>query len=838
MAKNKKQDEKTKILSTQAYSPIEDVKDGIVLVRNQNGTHDYVKIVEVSPINFNLRSAEEQTAIIQQFAGALRVMPVTVQFKVVSTRADPANFVYNIEDYMSKETSPGCIDLQQDQIDLISSVSERQGITRRFYLIFRYEQEPGIKRRPKFAEIKQSLNFTAHSITHTLAACGNEEISEDDSDDYTLSVLYSIFSRNESERVSFDERKYEVEQRYAAASRKYGTRFHIPVNDYIAPQKIDNGISSDYMIVDDLYYMFCYIPSSAYPTVAVGGWLQTLINIGVGVDVDFWIHKEDPEKIRNKLQYRIKWNQVKLRSTEDTSPDHEDLLAAVQGGYELEAGLRSDDFCYFGTMLTITAQSYEVLKYRFDAIKKYCIRNGMRLKQCKFQQSDAFISSLPICSYNPNIWSKSRRNILSRQLASAYPFTAFELADKEGILMGMNAGNGSLVFVDIFDNRKYDNANVTILGSTGAGKTYTLLCMALRMRQQQTQVFLIAPLKGMEFEPACRAVNGAFIKIASGSPQNINVMEIRKRDKLEGTEYEDLEQNKGSLMMQKIEKLHTFFSLLLKDISFRERDILDEALVRTYANFGITEDNESLYDPEDHSKYRKMPVLGDLKAVIDTFGEEAQRLQSVLNRYVTGSAKNFNQPRNVNLSNKFVVIDISSLSKELLPIGMFIALDYVYDKAKEDRREKKCIFIDECWKLVGRDSTPEAAEFVTEIFKVIRGYGGAAIAATQDLDDVYSLANDGGGKGIISNSKTKILMKTDSSAAKVLAQVNQLTEQETHEISNFERGTCLLIAGKNHVVVKVTASKKEHDLITTSASDLRRIARERMQAANSTTGRE
>ena len=323
MSKNKKQDEKTKILSTQAYSPIEDVKDGIVLVRNQNGTHDYVKIVEVSPINFNLRSAEEQTAIIQQFAGALRVMPATVQFKVVSTRADPANFVYNIEDYMSKETSPGCIDLQQDQIDLISSVSERQGITRRFYLIFRYEQEPGIKRRPKFAEIKQSLNFTAHSITHTLAACGNEEISEDDSDDYTLSVLYSIFSRNESERISFEERKYEVEQRYAAASRKYGTRFHIPVNDYIAPQKIDTGISSDYMIVDDLYYMFCYIPSSAYPTVAVGGWLQTLINIGVGVDVDFWTHKEDPEKIRNKLQYRIKWNKVKLRSTEDTSSDYE-----------------------------------------------------------------------------------------------------------------------------------------------------------------------------------------------------------------------------------------------------------------------------------------------------------------------------------------------------------------------------------------------------------------------------------------------------------------------------------------------------------------------------------
>lgn len=39
----------------------------------------------------------------------------------------------------------------------------------------------------------------------------------------------------------------------------------------------------------------------------------------------------------------------------------------------------------------------------------------------------------------------------------------------------------------------------------------------------------------------------------------------------------------------------TFFGLLIPDMSNEEEQMLDEALIRTYADFGITHDNDSIY---------------------------------------------------------------------------------------------------------------------------------------------------------------------------------------------------------------------------------------------------
>lgn len=79
----------------------------------------------------------------------------------------------------------------------------------------------------------------------------------------------------------------------------------------------------------------------------------------------------------------------------------------------------------------------------------------------------------------------------------------------------------------------------------------------------------------------------------------------------------------------------------------------------------------------------------------------------------------------MHLSNKYIVLDLSELKGKLLPVGMMIALDYVWDKIKSDRTKKKAIMIDEIWQLIGAGSNRMAAEFCLEIFKVIRGFGGA-----------------------------------------------------------------------------------------------------------------
>lgn len=809
------------ITSTQSFLPTLDVKDGILITKDGR----YVKIMEFSPINFALRSGIEQTGILQQYASALRIMPASVQFKIVSRQADVSGYEREILRDIHAEENDNCRRLQFEQINMLHSLSSSQGVSRRFYLIFEYERDRSLKKSPDFEQIKYELEREAAVISSALGACGNEKISRDD-DEYIMSTLWSIASRSESEKRSFKDRAESVIARHLDfGSGDLSTSVNLPMNDFIAPSVIDAGSYPGWMKIDDLYYMFCYIPSASYPETAFGGWLSILVNMGVGIDVDLWIHREPVESTQRKLQYRLRFNKIKLRETDDTSGDYDDLFTAVRSGYYLKQGMaENDDFCYFGIMVTITADSIEDLKFRYNAVRQHCLRNDLKIRPCLFQQKEAFISSLPVCRYNAGIWKKCRRNILTSSLASTYPFVSYEMTDENGILLGINSDNGSPVFVNIFNTKKYNNANIAIMGSSGSGKTYTLQCMALRLREKQIQVFIIAPLKGIEFKRACEAVGGTYVKIAPGSGQNINIMEIRPRDPDElDAESDD---DGSSILMLKIQQLHAFFSLLVPDISFEEKQILDESLIETYREFGITSDNASLNDPDAPGQYRKMPVLGDLHRMLKRSGEGSKRLYNVLSRYVSGSARTFNMQTNVDLNNRYVVLDVSSLTKEMLTAGMFIALDYVWDKAKENRASRKVIFIDETWRLIGAGSSVEAAEFVLEIFKIIRGYGGAAVAATQDLNDFFALDNGRFGAGIINNSKIKMLMKTEPKEAEVVARAMDLSASEETQIHRIRRGTCLLAANTNHIFIDIKASRTEHDLITTDASDLTRIAME------------
>ena len=302
---------------------------------------------------------------------------------------------------------------------------------------------------------------------------------------------------------------------------------------------------------------------------------------------------------------------------------------------------------------------------------------------------------MPICKLNKTLFERSKRNMLTSAAASCYPFTSYEMSDENGILLGVNKHNNSLVIVDIFNSRVYKNANMAILGTSGAGKTFTMQLMALRMRRKGTQVFIIAPLKGHEFLRACKNVGGEFISISPASKQCINIMAIRRVDQTANAIIDGVV-NENSILARKIQQLHIFFSLLIPDMNHEEKQLLDEALIRTYAEKGITHDNDSLIDPDDPSKYKTMPLLEDVYNILMS-SSDTKRLGNILNRLVHGSAKTFNQHTNVDLSNPYTVLDISELTGDLLTVGMFVALDFVWDKAKEDRTKEKAIFIDEIW---------------------------------------------------------------------------------------------------------------------------------------------
>ncbi|MBO5020307.1 MAG: DUF853 family protein [Clostridia bacterium] len=589
------------------------------------------------------------------------------------------------------------------------------------------------------------------------------------------------------------------------------------VLDIIAPSSVDNG-SRDYIVVDGVYHSYLYVAGYGYRTRNEAAWLSPLVEAGENIGISFTFRKLPREKILSRISQKTMLNRSRMRDVGDTRQDFEELDDAISSGYYLKEGMNraAQDFYYMSTVIEVTASDEEELEQRIADVMTLCSSMSMVAKRADFKHEQCFLSTLPVLAVEPDIERKARRNILTDSLAASFPFSSFEIYDEGGIFLGLNKYNRSVAILDIFDSDKYANANGCIYGTTGAGKTFLLQTMALRFRMQGTQVFIIAPVKGHEYVDACEAIGGKYVKIAPSSKDCINIMEIRKTSL--STDHEIKKDTRDdSILAEKLQNLMIFFTLVKSDIMQDELNLLDSAVIRTYAKFGIDFDNKSLFD--ENGNFKKMPTLKDLYEELLS-KEETKKLALMIEKFATGSLASFGRETNVDLNNKYIVLDMTEMTENLKPLGMFMALDLVWDKAKESRIQKKVIFLDELWTLIGSGANRLASSYVQEIFRLIRGFGGSAIQATQDLSGCFS--SDGGkfGKEILNLSSFKIVLHLEEDEAFTVQKHLSLSDEETMQIIRAGRGEALLCANKNKVCVDIKASPLMYDLITTKRTDL------------------
>lgn len=779
-----------------------------------------------------LRSSEEQYNILSSFASWLKISPMKLQFKSITRKADSDKHVALIRRELAEEENEQCRAMGEDYIRLIKDVGSREALTRRFFLIYQYEAI-GRNESDDYAKIYSMLVSAEQNARAYFMQCGNSIIQPKNPDQAVAEILYMFFNRRSCVEEPFTDRVNRVIiDSMAAKGKVIGVDPipQIPIRHFIAPRGLDLT-HFNYIIMDGRYYCFLYIKGNGYPGSVRGGWMSSLINAGEGIDVDVHLSRENRSKTIDKVAQRIRLNRTKLKGMQDTSTDYEELANSIQAGYYIKNGIanHNEDLFYMSVFVTVSAKTYEELLWRKQQMVDMLKSMDMYLSECRFQQEAALRSVMPFLQISPALQKKTQRNVLTSGAASTYMFTSFEMSDDSGVLLGVNRHNNSLCIVDLFNTKLNKNANLTMCGTSGAGKTFTLQLLALRMRMRGIQCYIIAPIKGHEFKRACSKIGGEFIKIAPGSPHCINVMEIRhtispEMELIDEVDYNDMD----SMLARKIQQLMIFFSLLIPDMTNEEEQMLDEALIKTYNEFGITHDNSSLYadDTVFPPKLKKMPILGDLhKHLLEN--PMTARVAAIVSRFVTGSAQSFNRQTNVDLTNKYIVLDLSELKGKLLPVGMMIALDYVWDNIKADRTKKKAIMIDEIWQLIGASSNKMAAEFCLEIFKVIRGYGGAAIAATQDLSDFFGLDDGKYGRAIINNSKNKIILNLEQDEAQYVKDVLKLTRTEVRSITQFERGEALIHSNNNKVPVVIKASAQEKEMITTDRAELEAILRKR-----------
>lgn len=826
--KEKQRKKPEKLEFVQDFIPIKDINYGVIETTDGR----YIKILEIEPINFMLRSSEEQFGIISSFASWLKISPMRLQFKSITRKADSDKHVAMVRKELDDEENEQCKHLGEGYLKLIKDVGSREALTRRFFLIFQYEDMHRTD-SDDLSKIYGALQTAEHTARAYFLQCGNSILQPKDPDEATAEILYMFFNRRSCVDEPFSSRVNRVVVDTMAAKNKIigiDPVPHIKMVNFLAPR----GISlkhSNYIVMDGLYYSFLYIKGDGYPSAVRAGWMSSLINAGEGIDVDVHLRRENRSKTIDKVAQRIRLNRTKLRSMQDTSTDYEELTNSIQSGYFIKNGIanNNEDLFYMSVFITISAKSYDELMWRKQQMTDMLKSMDMFTSDCRFKQEAAFKSVMPFLSIVPFLEKKSQRNVLTSGAASTYMFTSFEMSDDTGVLLGVNRHNNSLCIVDLFNTKKNKNANLNLLGTSGAGKTFTMQLLALRMRMRGIQCFILAPIKGHEFRRACNHIGGQYIKLSPGSPHCINVMEIRHTLTPEMELIDELDYSEPtSMLAQKVQQLMIFFSLLIPDMTNEEEQLLDEALIKTYADFGITHDNDSLYIDKEANPpvMKKMPILGDLHK--NLLGNKmTERIAVIVSRFVTGSAQSFNQQTNVDLTNKYIVLDLSELKGKLLPVGMMIALDYVWDNIKADITKKKAILIDEIWQLIGVASNKNAAEFCLTIFKTIRGFGGAAISATQDLSDFFSLEDGKYGRAIINNSKNKIILNLEPDEARYVQDVLKLTKTEIRSITRFERGEALVYSNNNKVPVVIKASKEEQEMITTDRAELEAILKER-----------
>lgn len=810
---------KKKISTVQDFIPIKNLMHGIIETKDGR----FLKILEIEPINFMLRSADEQAEIIYSFASWLKIAPVKLQFKSITKRADCRKHIERLTDEILLEESNACKDLGYNYISLVKEVGNNQALTRRFFLIFEYEGA----QRDDISTVCYALRTAEQNARNYFGQCGNSIIQPSDEDEATAEILYTFFNRKTATDQSFTVR---VEDTIMRVMKEKNLVFgvdevpNIPIVEFIQPDEIDL-MHSNYVIMDGMYYSFLYIKGDGYPQTVRANWMSNFINAGEGIDVDVFLNKVNREKAIDKVAQKIRLNRSKFKNMQDTSTDYEEISGSIQAGYYIKNGMANNEDLYYLTMfITVSGSSLEELNWRKQQVIVMLKSQDIYVSECRYQQEDALRSVMPFLRVEPFLDKKAKRNVLTAGAASTYMFTSYEMSDEAGVMLGVNRFNNSLCILDLFNSKKYKNANLNLIGTSGAGKTFTLQLLAMRMRMRGIQSFIIAPIKGHEFIRACNWIGGTFISIAPGSPHCINIMEIRHTESTElvDTGYPEME----SRLSKKLQQLMIFFGLLVPDLTNEEEQIIDDAIVKTYQRFGITYDNNSIFEDNDpdSGELKTMPVLGDLYDQLSGV-KGAKRVSVILSRFVTGSAQSFNRQTNVDLTNKYVVLDLSELKGNLLPIGMMIALDYVWDTVKADRTQKKAVFIDEIWQLVGASSTRTAAGFCLTIFKTIRGFGGAAIAATQDLSDFFGLDDGKYGRAIINNSQNKIILNLEPDEAKYVEEVLKLTKNETRLISHFNRGEALICSNNNKVPVNIIASKKEEAMITTDREELEKIYR-------------
>ncbi len=381
--------------------------------------------------------------------------------------------------------------------------------------------------------------------------------------------------------------------------------------------------------------------------------------------------------------------------------------------------------------------------------------------QYTFGHKQAFKNFLPFTTDH----LQENRILQSTAVSYMMPFVSKQLQDPDGILLGVNAYNDSLVFIDPFTSR---NNNINIFGVSGSGKSVTSKILMNRLYMRGIQIVAIDP-EG-EYVNLAKSLGGEVIQFSREN--GINPFYINSSQEND--------------ILDHISTLKTFFKFFIPKDHY-DGALLDETLIK-------------LYDTGSPDFENFLELLGD---------HQMKKDLSVLS---TGSLRGiFNSKRKLELDNDIIVLDLHDLKKdEKREPAMYLLTSLIWNLINKNNDKKRMLFIDEAHKLL---VDQEVAIFYRELVKQARKRNVGVVSITQDVEDFL---NNEYGKAIITNSETKVLLKQSYAALSEIGSIYPMTDEEKQQLGHLGIGEVILFREGEHIRLNILVLPFEKPLTFTN----------------------
>lgn len=530
----------------------------------------------------------------------------------------------------------------------------------------------------------------------------------------------------------------------------------------------------DYFLFDDKYARMIYL--KLLPSGLSDRIFTDLCETSLPIVVTVNIAPVDPAEARKTVKRQLTAMRSNKIQAQKKAAQHgvvtdvigDDLRQSLEEAESLLDDLQSKNQKMFllNLVVMVTGSNFDELNASTEKVEAVFRKHICTTSRAPFQQEDAMASCLPI----GNCRLPVRRTLTTESTAVFLPFNSKELSQKGGMYYGLNQTTNNLI---IFNRTSLTNANGFILGCPGSGKSFSAKReMVNTFLATSDEIIIVDPER--EYTNLVRALGGELIYISESSASHLNPLDIPP---------EMFQSGEDDPISAKYDFFLSFFETIMgkSGISPEQKTIIDTCLHEVYKKFQMGLSSE-------------MPTLRDYYNILrKNPSEAAQPLYLSLELYVSGSMKAFSYASNVNVNNRVVVYDIKDLGKQLKPLGMMVVLENLWDKIVRNRERgiRTRIYIDEIYLLFRNE---ESANFLFELYKRARKWGGIPTGITQNVED---LLKSDTARSMLSNSEFILMLNQAASDREQLARILKIPDELMNYVTGAPAGSGLIYCGMN-----------------------------------------